>query len=93
LVLAVLQAADLLTTYQGLASGSHEGNALMRALILTPFAPLVKALPLAFFAALIILSTTTGRPSPRRLIIAACVVVVVYVVIIGNNLTLALRGR
>jgi hypothetical protein len=92
-VLAVLQAVDLITTYQVLASGSHEGNWFMRAVILTPFAPVMKVLPLAFFAALIMLSTTRGRPAPGRLIIAAYVVVAVYVVIVGNNLTLALLPR
>ena len=92
-VLAVLQAADLLTTYQVLASGGHEGNVFMRATILTPAAPMLKTLALVFFASLILMSARWGRPAPRRLMYAAYGLIAVYAVIVANNLAQAVMGR
>ncbi|MCL6553137.1 MAG: DUF5658 family protein [Firmicutes bacterium] len=89
-VIAVLQVADLHTTYLVLEKGGREGNVFMKSLILTPLAPVVKALALAFFAALIVGSHRYGHPSPRRLAIAAWVVLGIYLVTIINNLAIVL---
>ena len=86
----VLQASDLGTTYVILSSGGREGNILMRTIILTPAAPLLKAVALLILAALIISSTELGWPSPRRLIAAAGIICALYLVIVLNNLAVLL---
>lgn len=69
----------------------REGNPLVATVLFTPYAPLIKMLPLAFLAALTISSTRCGRPSPRRLVRVALGLVIVYIAIVVNNLALALR--
>ncbi|MDR7482941.1 MAG: DUF5658 family protein [Armatimonadota bacterium] len=88
--LAAFQVADLWTTYRLLEGGGREGNVLMREVILTPMAPVVKALALVFLAALIVRSQRHGHPSPRRLAVAVWLVLGVYTVTIVNNLSIVL---
>lgn len=90
-VLAALQAVDLLTTYEFLATGkAREGNIFMKSVILTPMAPVLKAFALIFLATLIVGSLTRGRPKPRRLMITMWIIFAVYVVIVLNNLYIIL---
>jgi hypothetical protein len=88
--IAFLQVADLWTTYRLLEAGGREGNLLMREVILTPMAPVVKALALVFLAALIVRSQRHGRPNPRRLAVLGWVVLGIYVVTVVNNLSIVL---
>lgn len=87
-VIAILQAIDLATTYLILLLGGREGNIFMRRMILTPVAPLAKALALVFFAVLIMRASSRGRPSPSRLIVAAYVVIAAYTVVTVNNVAI-----
>jgi len=87
---AALQAGDLVTTYGMLSAGGREGNMFMRDVILTPVAPMVKALALVFLAGLIATSRQRGRPAPHRLVIAAWIIVGVYVVTVLNNVSIIL---
>lgn len=88
--IAAFQVADLWTTYRLLEAGGREGNVLMREVILTPMAPVVKALALVFLAALIVRSQRHGRPSPRRLAATAWVILGIYAITIVNNLSIVL---
>ncbi len=92
-VLAGLQLLDLVTTYRVIGSGGREGNLLMRAVILTPMAPLLKAFALVFLALLILGSRARGRPAPHRLIIVSCGLVAIYVLIVMNNVANLLFAR
>jgi len=87
LLLVVLQAADLTTTYWGLAAGEREGNLFMRGVLHTPLAPIPKAVALAFLASLILGSSRRGWPAPGRLLVAASVIVMISVATVLNNLT------
>ncbi len=87
LLLVVLQAADLTTTYWGLAAGDQEGNLFMRAVLLTPLAPIPKAVALTFLASLILGSSRRGWPAPRRLLVAASVIAMISAATVLNNLT------
>ncbi len=91
--LAILQLFDLITTYRVMAAGGREGNVLMRNVILTPMAPLLKTLALVFLALLIIGSSTRGRPAPRRLLGAAYGLVAIYVLVVLNNIASLLLVR
>jgi Domain of unknown function (DUF5658) len=88
LLLVVLQAADLTTTYWGLAAGGREGNTFMRAVLFTPLAPVPKAVALAFLASLILGSSRRGWPAPGRLLVAASVIVMISAATVLNNLTI-----
>jgi hypothetical protein len=88
LLLVLLQAADLTTTYWGLAAGGREGNTFMRGVLFTPLAPVPKAVALAFFASLILGSSRRGWPAPGRLLVAASVIVMISVATVLNNLTI-----
>ncbi|MDR7556525.1 MAG: DUF5658 family protein [Armatimonadota bacterium] len=88
--IALFQAADLWTTYRLLEAGGREGNPLMREVILTPMAPIVKAFALVFLAALIVRSQRYGRPSPRRLAVLGWIVLGLYAVTVVNNLSIVL---
>jgi hypothetical protein len=90
-LLALLQAMDLVTTYLALASGAHEGNPALRAILFTPLAPLIKAFPLILLAILIVRGTTRGRPAPAHLLTATRVLASVYLVIVANNVALIAR--
>jgi hypothetical protein len=89
-IVAALQAGDLVTTYGMLSAGGREGNLFMQDVILTPVAPMVKALALVFLAGLIVTSRQRGRPAPHRLVVAAWIIVGVYVVIVLNNVSIIL---
>lgn len=88
--LAALQVADLVTTYFILSSGGREGNILMREVILTPMAPVLKVFALVFLATLIVGSTGRGRPAPHRLKVMMWVITSAYVVIVLNNIGILL---
>jgi len=90
-LLAILQAADLFTTYLALETGAVEGNPAFRGLLFTPAAPLLKIAVLIFFAMLIIRGTTRGRPTPEHLLIATRLLAVVYLAIVGNNILIIAR--
>ncbi|MDR7419358.1 MAG: DUF5658 family protein [Armatimonadota bacterium] len=83
--LAVLQVLDLITTYEFLVDGAHEGNVFLRELILTPAVPVLKAFALVFLAILVIRSVDHGRPPRRRLRAAMWFILAVYVLIVVNN--------
>lgn len=90
--LAVLQAADLGTTYWAFSSGAgREGNVVLRGLELTPAAPVLKVFALIFLALLIIRSTRRGVPAPRRLLILTSTTLVAYTLIVVNNVRVLLR--
>jgi hypothetical protein len=90
--LAVLQAADLATTYRAFSTGAgHEGNLVLRGLELTPAAPVLKVFALIFLALLIIRSTRHGVPAPRRLLILTSTTLVAYTLIVVNNILVLLR--
>ena len=88
--LAVLQVADLVTTYRILSAGGREGNILMREVVLTPMAPVLKAFALVFLATLIVGSNGRGRPAPHRLAVAMWVIFAAYVVTVLNNIGILL---
>jgi uncharacterized protein DUF5658 len=92
-LLAALQAMDLGTTMAVVAAGAHEANPVLRGLLFTPVAPVLKAAPLVFLAILIVRSTKRGRPAPARLLIATRLTVLIYLAIVSNNLILILRAR
>jgi hypothetical protein len=89
-VIAGLQVADLVTTYEILASGGREGNIFMKDVILTPMAPVVKALALVLLAAIVVRSQNYGSPKPHRLFALLWTVLVMYIVVIANNLSIVL---
>ena len=89
--LVALQAVDLLTTYEFLATGkAREGNVFMRSVILTPLAPVLKAFALVFLATLIVGSITRGRPAPHRLMVVMWAMFAAYVLIVLNNVHIIL---
>lgn len=90
-LLVVLQALDLLTTYLALAGGAREGNPMLRGLMFTPLAPVLKALALVFLAILIVRSVNWGRPLPARLLVTTRLIVLIYLVVVANNALLILR--
>jgi hypothetical protein len=90
---ALLQVGDLATTYTILSAGGREGNILMRTIILTPTAPVLKATALLVLAILIVSSTGRGWPAPRRLFIATQVIFAFYTVVVLNNLAVLLLPR
>lgn len=92
-LLVVLQALDLLTTYLALAGGAREGNPMLRGLMFTPIAPVLKALALVFLAILIVRSVNWGRPLPARLLVTTRLIVLIYLVVVANNVSLILRTR
>jgi len=92
-LLVVLQAMDLATTYLALARGAHEANPILRDFLFTPALPVLKALALAFLAALIVRSANWGRPAPVRLLAVTRLIVVIYIGIVANNALLILRVR
>ncbi len=90
--LAILQAADLATTYWAFSAGrGHEGNVLLRGLELTPAAPVLKVFALIFLALLIIRGTGHGVPAPRRLLILTSTTLAAYTLIVLNNIIVLLR--
>jgi uncharacterized protein DUF5658 len=89
-VIAGLQVVDLVTTYEILAKGGREGNVLMREVILTPMAPVVKALALVLLAAIIVRSQNYGSPRPRRLYTLLWIVFAMYLVVLVNNVSIVL---
>jgi hypothetical protein len=88
--LAILQVADLITTYEFLAEGAHEGNVFLRELILTPTVPVLKAFALVFLALLVVRSIDHGRPAPRHLRLAMWFVLAIYTLVVANNLVILL---
>ena len=91
-ILALLQAADLATTYWAFSTrAGHEGNLLLRGLELTPAAPVLKVFALIFLALLIIRSTGHGVPAPRRLLILTSSTLAIYTLIVLNNIIVLLR--
>ncbi len=91
LLLVVLQAMDLGTTYLAMARGAREANPILRDFLFTPAAPVLKALALAFLATLIVRSANRGRPAPVRLLAVTRLIVVIYLGIVANNVLLILR--
>jgi len=89
--IAALQGIDLVTTYAVLASGGREGNIFLKQIILTPLAPILKLIALAFFAMLIAASGRLGKPDPRRLSIAGFAILIFYVLLDINNVIVLLR--
>jgi hypothetical protein len=87
----VLQLLDLITTYEFLADGAHEGNIFLRELILTPAVPVLKAFALVFLAILVVRSVDRGRPAPEHLRAAMWFIAAVYVLVVANNLIILLR--
>lgn len=92
-LLVLLQALDLLTTYLAVAGGAREGNPMLRGLMFTPIAPVLKALALVFLAVLIVRSVNRGRPLPARLLATTRLIVLIYLVVVANNALLILRTR
>lgn len=90
-LLVVLQALDLATTYLALAGGAREGNPVLRGLMFTPVAPILKALALVFLAALIVRSVNWGWPLPARLLATTRLIVVIYIGVVAHNALLILR--
>jgi hypothetical protein len=89
-LLAVLQAADLTTTYYGLSRGAREGNILLRGSHVMTVAAILKTVALGFFLLLIVRSRSRGKPAPSRLLAMAYRVAVLYVAILVNNVAILL---
>jgi hypothetical protein len=88
--IAGLQVADLATTYRVLRMGGREGNVLMKEIILTPMAPVVKALALVLLAAIVVRSQNYGSPRPKALYLLLWIVFGMYIVVLINNLSIVL---
>jgi hypothetical protein len=89
-IIAGLQVADLVTTYEILDKGGREGNVFMKEVILTPLAPVVKALALLLLAAIVVRSQNYGSPRPPRLYALLWIVFAMYIVVIVNNVSIVL---
>lgn len=90
-VLALLQAMDLATTYVALAKGGREGNPVLRDLLFSPAAPLLKAIALVVLAILIVLSTNRHRHAPASLLTVTRWIVFIYIGIVANNIIVVRR--